>query len=156
MGGTLPRSVFATALFYCGLICLCGCDKGYPPGCHHDCGGYAECRDGEVTVWWHMPVPCDEWSGQCPHNTFTCEKGCNTDPEYVVYEDGVYYSYWPGYESQSEYMCEEHRPKLPGDQCAVDTDCEPPDYYQDENGHSIRYELTCDTDAGECVEVTGP
>lgn len=159
MGDVLAAVVFRSAILCWVFLSLVGCkDNGYPPGCHWDCGGYAECRDGEVIDWEHVPVPCDEWSGQCPHCTYTCEKGCNTNPDYVECVDGVCYGYGHpyGYGCGEGYMCEEDRPKVPGDPCTEENDCEPPDYYLDDNGHSIRYELTCDTDAGECVEVPGP
>src|SRR5262245_19647565 len=66
-----------------------GTDASNDPNCHWDCFGAIECRGGKATAWAHAPVPCSEWTGQCPHVDVTCAAGCALEfhnDEVVDYE----------------------------------------------------------------------
>lgn len=110
--------------------------------CHVDCFGSVECHDGIVTAWANTPVPCDQWTGECPHHdSEPCERGCRVDTEaiYSSYED-------------PSVMCEENRPKQVGDPCVDDSYCDPQVATWDEDGNIINVYLQCDTEAGVCIE----
>jgi hypothetical protein len=53
----------------------------YEEYCHYDCfGGDYTCSEGVVYYWVSSPVPCDYWTGECPHHeVYTCENGCERD-----------------------------------------------------------------------------
>ena len=119
----------------------------YDPDCHWDCFGHNECHDGVVTTWAHVPVPCEYYDGECPHEvSYTCERGCRTDTD-TVYE--------PYYLDPKE-MCEEGRPKHAGDPCAVAADCEPQVAEVDGQGHVTNVYLRCDEATGTCVAREPP
>ena len=118
---------------------------GWFEGCHYDCFGYGECSDGVVTTWEHAPVPCEEWTGECPHGVaYECERGCRT----VV--DSI------GPVGLASDMCEENRPKHVGDPCTEETHCRPAVATVTGDGSVTNVDLTCDLDAGECVERDPP
>lgn len=117
----------------------------WDPSCHYDCFGYHECKDGVVTTYDHVPVPCEYWKGGCPiRDSFQCEKGCRVDGvnRLDFFED-------------PRRLCQEGAPKHAGDPCAGPADCLPtPAEVVD--GEVVNTYLTCDEDGGKCVVVDPP
>ncbi len=114
--------------------------------CHWDCFGYHECADGVVTTWDHTPVPCEYWTGMCPHyQSYVCERGCRIDAN-VLYEPFI----------QPREMCEEWRPKQLGDPCTQPSDCDPQVATIDSGGSVVNVYLQCDIALGECVARDPP
>jgi hypothetical protein len=116
-----------------------GAGGGFQPGCHIDCFGRTTCRDGVVTVWAHNPVPCDQWTGECPHGVVTtCSKGCNA-------------AAMNGPTNCPQAICRENAPKAAGDACQADDDCRPTPATASGNVY-----LRCDTGTGKCVTAGPP
>jgi hypothetical protein len=115
------------------------------PNCHYDCFGYHECKDGVVTTFAHIPVPCAFWTGSCPiDGSFECVKGCRIDGVTQV-----------DYFDDPSTLCQESAPKHAGDPCIEPADCLPtPAEVVD--GKVINTYLACYGVAGTCVAVEPP
>lgn len=117
-----------------------------PDDCHHDCFGHLECRDGKVTVWAHMPVPCSYWTGSCPiREVYTCKKGCRADGDAGV-----------GYWSEARSACEENRTRSVGDPCSRAADCLPTPAKSTSPTTVENVYLTCDLGTHRCVAAAAP
>ncbi len=133
-------------------------DDEYDEGCHYDCFTELSCSDGVVYFIEGGPIPCDveDPDALCqPDEVGTCERGCSTA------EDQEYWDFNPYGEDEDWWRvaCEEGRPKEAGDPCESDEHCEPtPGEAVTEDGESTfrNTYLTCDEDAGECVEGEAP
>jgi hypothetical protein len=133
-------------------------DQPFNPSCHYDCFGAVTCKDGIVTVWAHAPVPCEFWTGECPHQQAgTCQRGCST---------ARLSSYNP-FQTCPLTICKEASPKLPGDGCEADQDCRPTRAETEDeirqrdggleslpgDGGVRQTYLRCDPTKKECVEA---
>lgn len=102
-------------------------------------------REQRRHTWEHAPIPCDEWTGECPHYySYKCQRGCRTDVDSIgPYDD-------------PSLMCEEFRPKHLGDPCTEEAHCRPEGDVIGEDGSVSTEYLTCDVEAGQCVAREPP
>lgn len=116
---------------------------GWGPGCHYDCFGYLECKDGVVIQWGNTPVPCEYWAGSCPRaGVGTCQRGCATtriDQTPLCPME----------------ICLELSPKKPGDPCTAEADCHPTRATVADGGVVQTY-LRCETGSHVCVATEAP
>lgn len=114
------------------------------PYCHYDCFGYLTCAEGIVTLYNHVAVPCEYWTGGCPHEVvYTCEKFCSSSVEQDPY-------------TEPSRLCEEGRPKKVGDPCEAEADCEPQIPERNPDGSIMNIYLQCDLEMHLCVERPAP
>jgi hypothetical protein len=79
-------------------------------GCEYECFPGARCMGGVVAISTGSQPTC----GMCGGATYTCKKGCRSDD--AGFTSGVF---------APELLCEESRPKRPGDRCTEQLDCVP-------------------------------
>lgn len=118
----------------------------YDPSCHWDCFGGYRCVDGVIHRIAYSPIPCWEWTGECPHVPagVSCALGCRdgaTDYRSSHLEDAG-----PG-------LCLDVIARRAGDPCRPDIadDCALAEPVADGFGGTSVPTLTCDAGSATCV-----
>src|SRR5687767_12335098 len=112
---------------------------GGAPSCHHDCFVAWLCVDGVVHQRARGPIPCDEWTGECPHAPagVECERGCR---------EGLA-------ADRPADVCEENIVKDEGDPCTTPEDCVPGRPEPDAFGGTTELALGCHLASGTCLRA---
>ncbi|MFO0711668.1 MAG: hypothetical protein U0353_17580 [Sandaracinus sp.] len=115
----------------------------FDPSCHWDCFFDVRCIDGVVWEQIHAPVPCSAWTGMCPRRELgRCTQGCSDRVPTVTFLREANWPLW----------CEETEASRPGDPCASDADCQPPEGVEPGG----RNYLACDAGSSMCVSIDPP
>jgi hypothetical protein len=122
-------------------------DVDSDPYCHYDCFGSLSCVGNEVRYQIHAPVPCTEWTGECPTTVYTCSQGCDVSFESfptVLWSDG-----------QLSAFCAEAVTVSAGAPCSDPLECLPTRGV-DSGGTVVQDYLACDFTMASCTTVPPP
>ncbi|MFU8804198.1 MAG: hypothetical protein ACNA8W_10345 [Bradymonadaceae bacterium] len=127
-------------------------DDWLEDSCHYDCFGSYRCSEGNVYETPHAPLPCSEATEEnirfCDEGWLAgeCEEGCVED---VDYHYDVFSDPWT-------ILCNEGRPRIVGDPCETDADCQPVERPVHFRGDVVERTLLCDENSSICIDPDDP
>lgn len=126
-------------------------DDEWDENCHWDCFADFRCDDGRVFETPHGPLPCDDATEEnlryCREGAFVgeCAEGCATVTGYGF---DPFADHWT-------IACEEGRPRVVGDSCEIDADCQP-EFRSRYTAAGEAQNLRCDEESKTCRDERYP